>query len=569
MKWNAPFVLLMPNSSGSCRMRARRLPALILPVVLALSRAVTGATVAFTPAVSYPVGTNPVAIAAGDLNGDGKMDLAVVASGDPATGDDGGVSILLGNGDRTFGAATNISPGKRPNSIAVADFNGDHRLDLAVINPDAGAGRVTIFLGNGDGTFQDPVEYATGNGPKMVAVGDLNGDQKLDLVIPNAFDGTVSVLLGNGDGTFQSRVDSQVGSAPQEVAIADLDANGEADLVVPSLKAGVALLLGNGDGTFHPAAFEDLGLAFGPVRAVSGDFNGDGKLDLMIDYFVGVTCCPAAGRFRGDLLAGNGDGTFHVVQGVATLGGNVSHADFNGDWKLDLVAVSPNGGASVSLGNGDGTFQNPGVSLAVGSIPSAVMTADLNGDKSPDIVVANAGDNTISVLLNTLGTDSSVSASAATPATLRAGQTATSTISLELLNAFDSPVSLTCSVQPVQAGSPSCSFGQNPAVFDASGKASAQMNVSLGAETASLAGASTGSLLCLPVVGFIFTVTSLRSTSRRSKHLVLVTLLLFSALLLLAGCGGGAPRSLQTYTITVTGTAGTASHSTSINVTVQ
>jgi FG-GAP-like repeat len=126
------------------------------------------ATIGFKSAVNYPVGKNPVAVAYGDFDGDGKIDLAVVNGGDASIGDNGGVSILLGNGDGTFRAALNIPAGKNPTSIVAADFNGDGWIDLAVINNDGGVGNVGILLGNGDRTFQLPVDYGTGTGPNMV-----------------------------------------------------------------------------------------------------------------------------------------------------------------------------------------------------------------------------------------------------------------------------------------------------------------------------------------------------------------------------------------------------------------
>lgn len=190
------------------------------------------ATIGFQPAVSYPVGTAPRAVA----NGDGKVDLAVANSGN-AVGDDGNVSILLGNGDGTFQAANNIAAGKNPFSIAVGDFNGDNRLDLVVANNSSNT--VSVLLGNGDGTFQTHVDYATatGTGPNSVAVGDFNGDQRLDLTVTAPFN-VVSVLLGNGDGTFQAHVDYAMGSDSRAVAVADF--NGDANWIWLWLGGGSA-----------------------------------------------------------------------------------------------------------------------------------------------------------------------------------------------------------------------------------------------------------------------------------------------------------------------------------------
>src|ERR1700692_382169 len=134
--------------------------ALLCLTFVAASHPGYGVTVAFKAAVNYPVGTAPVAVAGGDFNGDGKMDLAVANSGNPAISDDGNVSILLGNGDGTFRPAINIPAGKSTCSIAVSDFNGDNRLDLIVANN--GDNTVSVLLGNGDGTFQTHVDYATG-----------------------------------------------------------------------------------------------------------------------------------------------------------------------------------------------------------------------------------------------------------------------------------------------------------------------------------------------------------------------------------------------------------------------
>jgi len=550
-------------------------------LVFSLSNLANAATIGFKPGVTYPVGTGPLAVVAGDFNGDGKIDLAVVNNGNASAGDDGGVSILLGNGDGTFRAAVNIPVGKNPVSIAVVDFNGDNRLDLAVIKADGGVGDVGILLGNGDGTFQSPVDYATGNGPNKVAVGDFNGDDKPDLVVANGTDNTVSILLGNGDGTFRSRVDYTTGGPPHGIAVAEFNGDGKADLAVPAGLRGVAVLLGNGDGTFQSATFYDSG-AFGVVAAVLGDFNGDGKVDLFANFtqFHGGVIDS-----RGDLLVGNGDGTFQLVRGVVILGsspnnGYVSQADFNGDGKLDLVtaqpAVSAVSNVSVWAGNGDGTFQTP-ITLTAGSSPHSGANVDLNGDKSPDIVVANTGDNTISVLLNTVGTDFSISTSVPNPATVSRGQSATSTVTLNLLNAFDNPVALTCSVQPAQAA-PTCSLNPNSVTFDANGNATATLTINTGTATASFAAPSPSresrplGLLWLPVAGFAFMGAGFGSslTLKRKLTVCLLGGILFSGLILQAACGSGrsGPRS-QAYTITVTGTSGSAQHSTTTTLTVQ
>lgn len=535
----------------------------------------TAANLGFKPAVNYPVGTNPVAVTTGDFNGDGKIDLAVVNSGDASAGNDGSVSILLGKGDGTFRAAVNIPAGKNPTSVAVADFNGDNRLDLAVINADNG-GNVGILLGNGDGTFQSTVDYTTGSGPIMVAVADFNSDHKADLVVANST--TLSILLGNGDGTFQSRVD--YGAEGPAVAVADFNGDGNADLALPDGRS-VAILLGNGDGTFQPPMSYDVvgGLVF-KIAIVPGDFNGDGKPDVLASWkhFNGESF-----TYGSDLLVGNGDGTFQLTSSVVQTGpGSLSQADFNGDRKLDLVEPS---GVEVSVwaGNGGGTFQSPAlfaVGLSASGMlgPSQVATADLNGDKSPDIVVTNSADNTISVVLNTVSTDFSISASAASPSAVNPGQSATSTVSLSLLNAFDNPVSLACSVQPTQAGSPTCSLNPSSVTFDASGKATAQVTITAGPVAVSVNRPSTREdpepwrLVCLPVAGLAFAGAGFgRNNSIHRKLLGLfIGCCLSAGLIFQSACGGNSSGPIsQAYTVTVTGTSGATQHSATVTFTAK
>jgi FG-GAP-like repeat/FG-GAP repeat/IPT/TIG domain len=162
---------------------------------------VTNATssVSFDSTNFYALLGNPVSVAAGDFNGDGKLDLAVANVG----GSVGAVSILLGNGEGTFQPAVNYDAGSTPDSVAIGDFNGDGKLDLVVANH-LGA-TVSVLLGNGDGTFQSAVAYPTGGAnPSSVVVGDFNGDGKLDLAVADIGLNVVSVLLGKGDGIFQS-----------------------------------------------------------------------------------------------------------------------------------------------------------------------------------------------------------------------------------------------------------------------------------------------------------------------------------------------------------------------------
>ena len=182
----------------------------------------------------------------GDFNGDGNIDLAV-ANRLGADGGAGGVGIMLGNGDGTFQPAVNYPAGDEPNYIAVGDFNGDGKLDLAVAN--SAADNVSVLLGNGDGTFGAPVNYQAGNGAVEVSAADFNGDGNLDLAVANTNDNSVSLLLGNGDGTFQAPVNFNVGGGPHTVVVGDFHGGGVPDIAVAESSQDTVGVLINTGGT--------------------------------------------------------------------------------------------------------------------------------------------------------------------------------------------------------------------------------------------------------------------------------------------------------------------------------
>ncbi len=371
--------------------------------------------------VDYPTNT-PSWVATGDFNGDGKLDLAVVNSCGADTScatQSGTVSILLGNGDGTFRAQATYATGAEPLGISVGDFNGDGKLDLAILNNcgagpkcpwgQLGSGTVSILLGNGDGTFQPQTTYATGAWPCGISMGDFNGDGKLDLAVANSMDNTVSILLGNGDGTFQPQTTYATGAAPFGISVGDFNGDGKLDLAVanqcgdnpscPTFSGTVSILLGNGDGTFQPQTTYPTGAE--PLRISAADFNGDGKLDLAVTNECGADTSCATHSSTVSILLGNGDGTFQPQATYATGAEpfGISTGDFNGDGKLDLaVANTSDNTVSILLGNGDGTFQTQ-TTFATGAGPGSVTTGDFNGDGRLDLAVANAGSGTVSVLL--------------------------------------------------------------------------------------------------------------------------------------------------------------------------
>ena len=341
----------------------------------------------------FGAGASPSSVAVGDFNGDGKLDMAVANFGSAS------ISILLGNGDGTFKPPVyyGLGPGSHhPTSVAVGDFNGDNRLDLAVAN--GGSNDVSVFLGNGDGTFRSAVSYVTNSDlqsvvPSSVAVGDFKRDGHLDLAVANP--GGLSVLLGNGDGTFKPFVNYAAGSTPYWVAVGDFNGDGKLDLAVANEGSNdLSVLLGKGDGTFEAAVNYATGSQ--PASVAVGDFNGDGKLDVAVANMSSNNV---------SVLLGNGDGTFRPAINYAAGSGSrtVAVGDFNGDGKLDLVVANNGGTGSVSLllGNGNGTFHTA-VDYTAGVQPEWVAVGDFNGDGRPDIAVADIGSSSSKVfVLNT------------------------------------------------------------------------------------------------------------------------------------------------------------------------
>jgi hypothetical protein len=320
------------------------------------------------------------AIAAGDLDGQGGDDLAVVTYS-------GGWAVLFSNSDGTFGEPTYF-PGVYAWSVAIADFNGDRKADVAVVNNVPGAGTIDVHLGNGDGTFQATKTYAAGDSPISIAYGDFNGDGYLDLTTANIGDKqVVAVLLGDRDGDF---ADPQMMAAPhaENVIPVDLNGDGKDDLVATEAH-GVNVFVSNGDGTFQPSVSFNVGDY--PIGLVEGDFDGDGKRDL------------AAGNFRSNtvtILRGRGDGSF-VVPATNNVGNgpaNVTTSDLDGDGVLDAVIAS-GGSSNISVlrGKSDGTFENPKV-YRVGDGPNGVAIGDFNGDGHPDVASVDEGSDQVSVL---------------------------------------------------------------------------------------------------------------------------------------------------------------------------
>ena len=333
----------------------------------------------FAAPKSYSLAKAPTALAVADFNADGHADV-VLANGD------GTVSVLLGDGAGAFRPVPDVSVAAGAlSSIVIGDFNRDGNVDLAVTQ--SGAKQVSVLLGKGDGTFGAAASYAVGNAPASSVVTDVDGDGIPDLVVTNRASNTLSVLHGNGDGTFKSSVDFVVGNGPLAAVAGDFNGDGHADLATINYASqSVSIALGNGDGTFK--ASRSYSAEQAPRAIASGDLNGDKLPDLVVANYCGSdSACLKAGSvtvFLGKTGGGYQPATTYPVGSGPVA---VSLVDVNGDKILDLVALNRNDKtATVMLGAGDGTFGQANT-FALAGAPVALGVGDFNKDGKPDLAI--------------------------------------------------------------------------------------------------------------------------------------------------------------------------------------
>jgi hypothetical protein len=291
----------------------------------------------FKEQVSLDVAREPRALALDDYNGDGRMDLAVACSGSDQ------IAIFLGLASGRFGTGHRYSVHRTPVSVASGDFNGDQRPDLVVALRND---KITVLLGNGDGSFREGALYEYGDTPTSLAVADLDRDGTLDLAVSNGgpMSSAVSIWPGNGDGTFRSPTDYRTGKRPLGVGFADFNNDQIADLlVINGEKDSFTIFLGNGNGTFREG--KESGADAGPMYGVARDFNGDRLIDVAI---VNIQSSNLS------ILFGRGDGTFQYPPinyrtkggpfAIATLNLTTNHAG-----EEPGLVTANNGGGSISI----------------------------------------------------------------------------------------------------------------------------------------------------------------------------------------------------------------------------
>jgi hypothetical protein len=358
-------------------------------------------------------GQAPAGIAIGDFNGDGILDLAVTnASYNGITGQS--VSIVLGNGDGTYGSPIAYSVGTNPVAVVTTDVNGDGKLDLIVSNHDSNS--VTTLLGNGDGTFRNPTTTATAPSPVSIVLADLNGDGKLDLVTANA-SGSVSVSLGTGTGAFGTSTDYICGNGPSAVAIGDVNLDGVLDVVVTNHDDDqVAVLLGNGDGTFQPPTVFAAGA--GPNGLALADVNQDGRVDVIVSddrsnslaVLINATGAPAANTVA--VQAGDNQATAtnaRFANALSVLVRDAGNAAIAGQV---VTFTAPSIGASGTFSSGLSTVQVSTNGAGISTAPAFVS----NGFGGTYNVTARVGGITTRfTLTNSVPTGAPVFTSVAPP----------------------------------------------------------------------------------------------------------------------------------------------------------
>ncbi len=549
----------------------------------------------------YALPSPVVSLVTGDFNGDGIMDVAAGVNPGLSQSGPSGVYVLFGQANGTLAAPVKIDSSLNPTGLTAADINGDGKSDLVVADQGffdyAGAsdqinGAVHVYLGNANGTFTTAASPTTpATNYSVAALGDLNGDGKLDLILAGNVAGTqgstspyVYTLLGNGDGTFKSAsavaLVGNYGIGSTSIVLADFNHDGHLDVVVGDATANTSVLLGNGDGTLvvtqlalgqQPAALAAVDLAqdnYPDLLVGTTDTYGNANLAVFLSStnWAAAASLPATTTILTTSAASITTGqsltltaTVAAASGSTTPGGTVSFLD--GSTTLGTGTLGASGTATytttaLTAGSQSLTASYGGSATLAGSVSSAVTVT----------VAAGAADFTAAL--------------SPTSGTLSPGQSATTTITLTPSNGFNQTVALSCSGLPTGA---SCRFSSASVAVNGSA-ATSTLTIATAATTAM--NSTRSPLIPLAPGGGLFAGIGLPLVLRRRRSAVrwlrraLFILSIVGAAAVLQSCGGSgggggasgtgssAGTPAGTYTVTVTATAGSTTHSATYSLTV-
>lgn len=372
-------------------MKTQLLTAAICGLLLTMGSASAQST-NFVLACSPAVAAGPTCVAVADVNGDGKPDL-ICASG--ILGGTGALTVLTNDGTGVFSSNATITFSGAVSCVVAADVNGDGKPDLICLADVANEG-LFIYTNNGAGVFGSNAAFDIGfsTSPQSLAIADVNGDGKPDILISVA---APIVYTNNGSGKFSFNTNLPVAVDPQSLVAADVDGNGSIDVVCgggPNLDPSVfEVFLNNGRGVLTSNFVFNTGE--NATCLVPADVNSDGKIDLV--------CYDIVTKTLG-VFTNLGGGTFFrrtnsVPAGITNLSW-IAAADLNQDKKVDLIFADPKANTLTVFTNDGSGFFGSNATLNVGTKPVFVLAADVNGDGKPDLISANQSDNTLTVLTN-------------------------------------------------------------------------------------------------------------------------------------------------------------------------
>ncbi|MBI4547623.1 MAG: VCBS repeat-containing protein [Ignavibacteriae bacterium] len=374
---------------------------LIILIALTISSFHTYAQrLAFTPAPGSPfgVGTRPVDVAIGDLNGDRKLDIVT------ANSTSGDLTLLFGDGKGGFtrSSDTSLIIGPTAHLVTIADVNNDGKSDLIATQHDTY--NVAVLLGTSNGKFTpasgSPFQYLKASKPHNhgLVLCDVNNDANLDILTSNHGNNSISVLLGNRKGVFIAAPGSpfSVGRGPYPLAVGHLDGDGNFDIAIPNLMGNsVSVLFGDGKGGFTSSKGSPYPVKPRPYNSVIGDINADDKSDIITSH---------DDMTKLTILLNDGKGGFEAAPNSPLDVGHRAYKiiviDINNDDRMDLVMCAYPRYVVIMMGNGKGGFsQAVGSPFEVGRDPNGIAVDDLNNDGKLDIVTSNMGDNTVTVMM--------------------------------------------------------------------------------------------------------------------------------------------------------------------------